>query len=468
MARTIGIIGSGIGALAAGIRLLSKGFQVTIFESRSIAGGKAAGVEVEGYRLDSGPTILRMPHLFSDLFSTAGLELSEAVPARMLSPHYRVYESPGTYLDILANTAQQIENISRFSSTDANKFGDFLQRTETIYQENLTPPPIEKENHRLRFNLRPKEVLPMQPSVFQETARFFQNSFIQQAFSFHPLLFGRNPFTTHHRNLMLFAIEQQWGIMHIEGGFHQVITKLVHRFQEMGGQLALNTQVERIIIEKRKAQILRLKSGKQLQFDSITSNLSPFQTQRLFQLQNEPVTTSPRQSTSYFMLHILFESNDEALQSNTILTTKNYGRYAQQVFNQNQLPDDPWLYLYAQSTIQNDLHPLMVITPVPNLGTSVDWRNLTFNFRNRVVEKIGKFIPNFNDRIHFERISTPFTIQEEFNLPGGSALFPPIRRGINNLYYVGDNTWTGLGLIAALSSAEQVTKTIFNENTSMV
>ncbi len=304
----------------------------------------------------------------------------------------------------------------------------------------------------------------MQSSVFQETARFFQNPFIQQAFSFHPLLFGRNPFSSHHRSLMLHAIEQQWGILYIDGGFHQVIKVLMERFQEMGGQIFTNTVVDQILFNKRKANILRLKSGKQRHFDAIISNLSPYQTNRMMNQERNPTPrTSPRQSSSYFLLHILFDNDGTELEPHTILSTSNYGSFAQQVFNQNRLPEDPWLYLYAQKPLDTGLQPLMVMTPVPNLGTPIEWGKATFTFRNQVVNKIDHFFPEFRKRIYYERISTPITFQDEYNLPDGSPLFPPIRRMTPNLFYVGDNTWTGLGLIASLSSAEQVTKTILAE-----
>lgn len=467
MARTVGIIGSGIGALAAGIRLLSKGYQVTIFESRNVAGGKAAGTTIEGHILDSGPTILRMPHLYTDLFSSSGLSFGEEFPVRVLSPHYRIYKEPGIYLDISNNTNTVMDDISRFSSIDANQYNAFLQRTQAIYQENLTPPAIEKPKFKPLSRLRPKAALPLQPSVFQETAKNFQNAFLQQAFSFHPLLFGRNPFTAHYRNLVLFAIEQLWGMIHIEGGFHQVVSSLAKNFKSLGGEIALNTAVDHIQVRNRNAEVVRLASGKQMHFDHLISNLSPFLTQKLIDKVPTAPTNSPQQTSSFFVLHLLVD-DEINLPPHTILTSQNFGRFAQQVFNQHQLAGDPWLYLHHQTGTLSNLQPLMIMTPVPHLGKPIDWGKKSFDYRNRIIEKASQYIPGLQKRIHFERLTTPISIQEEFNLPGGSALYPPIRRGVSNLYFVGDNTWTGLGLIAALTSGEQVAKTIIRENTAMV
>ena len=43
------VIGSGFGGLAAGLRLLAKGYQVTIVEARDKPGGRAYVYEQDGY-----------------------------------------------------------------------------------------------------------------------------------------------------------------------------------------------------------------------------------------------------------------------------------------------------------------------------------------------------------------------------------------------------------------------------------
>lgn len=469
MARTVGIIGSGIGSLAAGIRLLKKGYQVTIFESRNIAGGKAAGIEIEGHMLDSGPTIVRMPQLLIDLFNTCDSDYSEELQPRMMSTIYRIYQQEAIYLDITNHKEITTTNLAQFSSNDADNYAAFHQRTEKIYQENLTPPPIEKKGLNLFKKIQPKQVLPLQPSVFQETAHFFKVPFLQQAFSFHPLLFGRNPFQAHFRNLMLFAIEQQWGVMKLKGGFHRAIILLLRRFADFGGQLHTNTSIEEIILEENQAHVLRLSSGKKQHFDILISNLSPHATQQLIRPNKNPPSVSPQQSTSFFQLHLLCDGDSQTQsQPHTIITTNDYRQYVQTVFHQHQLPEDPWLYLHTKDRVEGGFLPLMIMTPVPNTANLPDWDSRIFSFRNTVIEKVESIFPGFQKKIHFERISTPITFEEEYQLPAGSPLFPPIRHGISNLYYVGDNTWSNLGLIAALSSAEQVANSIQAENATMV
>ena len=46
----VGIIGSGIGGLTASVKLAQKGFDVSVFEKNSFAGGKAGTINCNGFR----------------------------------------------------------------------------------------------------------------------------------------------------------------------------------------------------------------------------------------------------------------------------------------------------------------------------------------------------------------------------------------------------------------------------------
>ena len=57
----IGIIGGGLGGLAAACTLAARGHAVTLFEKSPWLGGKAAELREGGFRFDMGPTILTVP-----------------------------------------------------------------------------------------------------------------------------------------------------------------------------------------------------------------------------------------------------------------------------------------------------------------------------------------------------------------------------------------------------------------------
>ncbi|MBK6680297.1 MAG: FAD-dependent oxidoreductase [Ignavibacteriales bacterium] len=67
------VIGAGLGGLSAAIRLAKKGFSVTIVEQNNKTGGKANEINEEGFRFDTGPSLLTMPFVIEELLQRRDL-----------------------------------------------------------------------------------------------------------------------------------------------------------------------------------------------------------------------------------------------------------------------------------------------------------------------------------------------------------------------------------------------------------
>ena len=68
----IAIIGSGVGGLSSAVRLIKKGYSVSIFERNNTYGGKLGSLKLNKFSFDTGPSLLTMPHLIDELFSMHG------------------------------------------------------------------------------------------------------------------------------------------------------------------------------------------------------------------------------------------------------------------------------------------------------------------------------------------------------------------------------------------------------------
>ena len=64
----IGVIGGGLGGLAAACTLAARGYKVVLFERNEWLGGKAAQLEEAGFRFDMGPTIVTIPSVLRRIF----------------------------------------------------------------------------------------------------------------------------------------------------------------------------------------------------------------------------------------------------------------------------------------------------------------------------------------------------------------------------------------------------------------
>ncbi len=94
------VVGAGIGGLAAALSLTARGLPVRILEAGPRPGGKAGVVEVDGVRIETGPSVLTLPEVFAELFARAGLRLDDVVELRCLDPGFRYRYADGCVLEV--------------------------------------------------------------------------------------------------------------------------------------------------------------------------------------------------------------------------------------------------------------------------------------------------------------------------------------------------------------------------------
>ena len=80
------VIGSGLGGLAAAIRLGARGYRVTVFEKLEQAGGRASVFKQDGFTFDAGPTIVTAPFVLEELWAMAGGNFADDVALKPLDP----------------------------------------------------------------------------------------------------------------------------------------------------------------------------------------------------------------------------------------------------------------------------------------------------------------------------------------------------------------------------------------------
>lgn len=71
--QNISIVGAGVGGLTTGIYLQSEGYQVTIYEKNDHPGGKMDTIQADGFKFDTGPTIVMMPDIYKKPFADTGV-----------------------------------------------------------------------------------------------------------------------------------------------------------------------------------------------------------------------------------------------------------------------------------------------------------------------------------------------------------------------------------------------------------
>src|SRR6266851_2482097 len=133
----IGIVGGGLGGLAAACTLAARGYAVTLFEKSAWLGGKAAVLESDGFRFDMGPTILTLPSVLRRIFAEAGRSLEDHLPLVRLDPQWRSFFTDGTTLDLVADPESMSKCIDGFAPGSGSAKGyltflDFARRLHDV------------------------------------------------------------------------------------------------------------------------------------------------------------------------------------------------------------------------------------------------------------------------------------------------------------------------------------------------
>ena len=98
--RTAIVVGAGIGGLSAAARLAKDGWKVTILEKEALIGGRAHRIDQDGYRFDTGPTILMMTDVLYDTFSYCGKNFDDYINLQQLEPNYQVFFPDGQTIEV--------------------------------------------------------------------------------------------------------------------------------------------------------------------------------------------------------------------------------------------------------------------------------------------------------------------------------------------------------------------------------
>ena len=479
------VIGSGFGGLGAAARLLARGHQVEIFEKLDKPGGRAYVYEINGFKFDAGPTVVTAPFMFDDIFSLAGRRREDYFDLVPLSPFYRIFNPEKKFFDYNGDEAFTRAQIARWNPADADGYSRFLRTTQAIFNKGfveLADKPFLTLADMLK--VAPDLIrLQSHKSVYQYVSEFVKDDFLRQAFSFHPLLIGGNPFDASSIYAMIHYLEREWGVHYALGGTGSIVAGLSRLIEALGGRIHLNAEVDEILVAEagRRVTGIRLADGSVHQADEVGSNADvAFTYKRLIPPQHRKGWINFRINTmSYSMsLFVIYfgtrrQYRDQGLAHHNILLGPRYQGLLADIFGRKTLADDFSLYLHMPTLTDPSVAPpghegFYVLSPVPHLGANIDWTTMGPVYKDRILSFLeDHYLPDLRANIVAEHYIDPRHFRDVLNSHLGSAFsvepvltqsawFRPHNRSENfeNLYFVGAGTHPGAGLPGVLSSAK--------------
>lgn len=476
------VIGSGLGGLAAAIRLQSTGYQTTILEKRDLPGGRAYVYKDNGFTFDAGPTVITAPHCLEELFELSGRKLSDYVEMMPVEPYYRLMWEDGYVFDYGSSVDDTLEQIKRKSPQDVQGYKNFLNYSKEVFNEGYTKlVHVPFLNWWSMIRVSPQLArLSAHKSVYSQVSKFISDPHLRQAFSFHSLLVGGNPFDTSSIYTLIHFLERKWGVYFPKGGTGALVNALVRLFEELGGKIHFNAEVD--FIEESGAQVksVTLKSGEKFLTDIVVSNADVMHTYDKL-LKNSDRASSQRNrlskmkySMSLFLIYFGTKKQYPDVAHHTVLFGPRYRELLKDIFHNGKLADDFSLYLHAPTRSDPDLAPpgheaFYVLAPVPNLSKSeVDWATEGEKYADKILSYLDeRYLPGLKENLVTKRIFTPLDFETQLNAHHGSAfsLEPILTQSaffrtrnkdskVKGLYFVGAGTHPGAGVPGVVNSAK--------------
>ncbi len=476
------MIGSGFGGLALAIRLQSAGIATTLVEARDKPGGRAYVYEDEGFVFDAGPTVITDPACLEALFALSGRTMADYVTLVPVSPFYQLRWPDGDVFDYVNDQAALERQIAARNPADVEGYRRFLAYSEALFvegYEKLGAVPFLDFKSMVRVA---PQLMRLQSwrTLYAKVAGFIAEEHLREAFSFHTLLVGGNPFATSAIYGLIHALERRGGVWFALGGTGALIAGLVRLFQDLGGTVRLNAPVAAITLEGERASGVRLASGEEIAADLVASNADIVHTYKHLlghtaRGQKEARRLSAKRfSNSLFVIYFgLAREVPDDLEHHVILFGERYRELIGEIFAGPALPADFSLYLHAPSKTDPSLAPpghsaYYVLAPVPHLGAAaIDWAVEGPIYRDKILAALeARAIPRLRETLVTSRIFTPQDFVTELGAHLGSAFsLEPILtqsayfRGHNrddriaNLYLVGAGTHPGAGVPGVVGSA---------------
>ena len=132
------VVGAGFAGLAAALHLAGRGREVTVVERENWPGGRAGRLDVDGYRLDTGPTVLTMPDIIDETFAAVGESSSARMDLLDVDPAYRAQFADGSSINVHSDADRMATAIEEFAGAKQaagyRQLRDWLSR---LYREEF-------------------------------------------------------------------------------------------------------------------------------------------------------------------------------------------------------------------------------------------------------------------------------------------------------------------------------------------
>ena len=472
MAKDVMVLGGGVGGLSAAIYSRLAGHNVCLLEASDKVGGKAAGIDIQGYRLDPGPSIIILTRIYEQLFRDAGRKMEDYLTFQRLDPISRVYFGQDEPIDLPANREECERLVDHISPSDGKNFRDVMGKLDKVsphIDRSIFARPFDAGFQLVNLDLLSMaRYFNVQASYKQLVDGWFQSPLLRAFFYGFPSYGGQSYESKAPGALLIPYLMIQEGVYYPRGGVSAIPKALERLAIELGVEIRTGCNVTGLQSNGKSLTEVDLSDGSKLKADAFISGIDRLTTRAWL---GEVPDVQP--SYSYFTLHWGIRRRIEGLKHHTLLVPKDFEKGFERLYKDRRFPNPPIVYLNETTELEPAAAPkgcsnLFAVVTSPSIEKGFDWQQESAACRREVVgvlDEAGfKFEP---EEIEFERMQNPLYFSQAHGNYKGSLYGPdeahrlfgmlPLRNydeKYRNLFYCGGSVQPGAGLPMVILSGK--------------
>jgi len=483
------IIGAGLGGLSAAIRLAAHGFAVTVLEQQSQAGGKLQRIVEQGYRFDRGPSTITLPHMFAEVFSSAGRRMEDYVTLRPLDPSVRNVFHDGSIVDLHRSVAAVASQIATYSPEDAAAYPRFCEEAERLYR-------ISEEQFLGKLMLGWRDMArPRMAAAFARIRPFTTLQQLLRHYFRHPntlamlgryaTYVGSSPYEAPAIFAMLAHVERELGVYSVQGGTSSIVDAFERLAGELGVELRYRTAVERIRVSGGRVAGVETSAGS-IDADIVIAGGDVLTIcERLLRPEDRRSMPDARirgyePSLSGFVMLLGIPAPQPQLLHHTVFFPARYADEFQSIFRELQPPQTPTVYICHPAATEPEAAPpggssLFVLVNAPYLSERWSWEEESERYAARIAAELTRLGVAGVPQAEVRRIYTPQQLHADtaayrgaiYGISSNGArqtFFRPANRSrdIEGLWFVGGTTHPGGGTPIVTRSGQLVAERLIS------
>lgn len=483
MKKNVAVIGGGIGGLSAAIRLANKGYKVDLYEKNKTLGGKANVINAEGFRFDTGPSLVTMPFVIEELFESCGEKMQDYLLFKELDLLCRYFYPDGTVLNAYHDKEKFFDEIESKTKDKRETLVKFYNYCSDIYKYT-SDTFLFNDNISLKYLFTKSSILALLNlhkidllrTMNGAVSSFFKDEKLIQLFNRYATYNGSNPYKIPATFNIITHVENSIGGGYLQGGMYELIKALQKLAVKKGVSVFLNSDVKRITLENKKVKSINV-NNIEYDYDIIVSNSDVLNTyENLLQDTSLPVAKKYKKlepSTSAVVFYWGVKKITDKPDIHNIIFASDYKKEFEYLFDKKICSDDLTIYIYISSKLSKgdarEGHENWFVMVNAPCVDGQNWDEEIKKIKSNIIRSINKtFEIDLEKNIVFERIMTPKDMKEKTSSTKGSiygissndkmaAFFRQINKSkeIKGLYFCGGSAHPGGGIPLVILSGKK-------------